>query len=80
MKKKKELEQKLCFQLFMHPGGKYRKRISGLPGERTKSILTDGQKERCNKSLIRIACGLQARAAQAYHAQNLGPSIWLILI
>ena len=60
--------------------GKYRQIISGLPGVRTRSIYTDGQKKSCKKSLIYIACGSQARAAQVYHDQNLGPSIWFILI
>ena len=62
---------------YLQTGGIYRKRISGLSGV---VIYTDGQKKRCSKSLTCIACDSQARAAQAYHDQNLEPSIWFILI
>ena len=56
------------------------KELSGFPRVRPKSIYTDGQKKRCSKSLTCIACDSQARAVQAYHDQNLEPSIWFILI
>ena len=61
----------------LHTGGKYReKNIRFIRGSLSpKSIYTDGQKKRCSKSLTCIAFDTQARATQAYHDQNLEPSI-----
>ena len=43
-------------------------------------IYTDGQKKLYSKILSWIACGSQARTAQAYHDQNLEPSLGVISI
>ena len=67
----------LSIENYLHTGCKYRKKNIGfIRGSlRTKSIYADGQKKRCSKSLT---CNSKARAAQAYHDQNLEPSIWFI--
>ena len=42
------------------------------------NIYTDGQKKRYSKILPCIACGLQIRAAPAYHDHNLESSLGVI--